>query len=80
MFGHDYKMKISQVKPLHDGTTVDRNWCVEDNGTGERAKSKDAFSANSGGAPFHAAVKFRFDIGNSGIPEKGNGPTVNRNK
>ena len=79
MFGHNYKMKISQMKPLHDGATVGRNWRVEVNGTGERAKSKDVFSANSG-VPFHAAVKFRLDIGNSGIPEKGNGPTVNRNK
>lgn len=70
MFGK-INLKKKDLPPLHDGYAVGRDWNAPDKGTGRESKPKPdvVFSSQSGGVPFHAAVKFKFDIGNSGKPE-----------
>ena len=68
MFGK--KMVQSLMPSLNKtGEAVGRSWRVEKKGTGQ--KDTPDVLGPIGGVPFHAAVKFRFDLGGNGTPEKG---------
>ncbi len=70
MFEKKTMEKLFRHPPLHDNVTAGRSYSQQNKGTGNHTHTDcPAHGATgNGGVPFHAAVKFRFDIAHAGKP------------